>query len=561
MDSSELLKRLYKNPTKPITFDFSLLQGPMICQVLTPKDVGDLYDIATSIRLNGDINKKYKLIKEILERRGFRYLGAGTNRVVYKYLEDPNFVIKVAVDNVGLSDNPAEYKNQWLLQPFCTRVFDVDPTGVVATVERVQGIQNIEEYMLHADDILLLINNVIGKYVLEDIGCKFFRNVGIRTGYGPVFLDYPYVYELDGGKLYCNFITEYGQSCNGEIDYDDGYNFLICKKCGRRYRARELQKSETEAGMIAKKGRVKMRVVAKLGDKIIVDSDTTNASKVFEKSVEHTEIIKEPVVTYTGFKPARDEEVEEKKEETTTRKTSSYDNTRKKADLFQRPGQILTTEMISDGVGIASYTGFKSPNYDVEVEEIDEPVEEAPEVEPIEEVKEEIKSDDTEEEPVEEEKVEEVNSSQHVVYNSDYKEEESEDPLDEVDIDKEGKILINGKDPCDIITEELFGKDGKEESEAAESETSATSEEDPYKEEKEDMKKVDAMTFDSDEEEFDVTSPFMKNALSDDDIAENLRKSMEQQHNGSKEINYTSPEEMYNINNSEGRYPARRKRR
>ena len=29
-------------------------------------------------------------------------------------------------------------------------------------------------------------------------------NYGLREGFGPVLLDYPYVFELDGRKLICN---------------------------------------------------------------------------------------------------------------------------------------------------------------------------------------------------------------------------------------------------------------------------------------------------------------------------------------------------------------------
>ena len=89
---------------------------------------------------------------------------------------------------------------------------------------------------------------VDGKYVLDDIGVTKFMNYGIRNGFGPVILDYPYAYELDGKKLICNksIKTPYGMvPCGGEIDYDSGLNNLVCCKCGRTYSARELAKDDS----------------------------------------------------------------------------------------------------------------------------------------------------------------------------------------------------------------------------------------------------------------------------------------------------------------------------
>ena len=42
---------------------------------------------------------------------------------------------------------------------------------------------------------------------MADIGTNFFMNWGIRPGFGPVLLDYPYVYELDGNKCVNHFFN------------------------------------------------------------------------------------------------------------------------------------------------------------------------------------------------------------------------------------------------------------------------------------------------------------------------------------------------------------------
>jgi hypothetical protein len=68
-------------------------------------------------------------------------------------------------------------------------------------------------------------------------------NWGIREGFGPVLLDFPYIYKLDGKKLFCNAPDPRSQTgyCNSPIDYDPGYNFLVCTKCGKQYKASDLR--------------------------------------------------------------------------------------------------------------------------------------------------------------------------------------------------------------------------------------------------------------------------------------------------------------------------------
>ena len=80
-----------------------------------------------------------KELDTILKNRGFRKFHSGTNRIVYAYLEDTSFLIKVALDKVGMRDNPDEMKSSYKLKPFLPKVFEVSPCGTVATVERVDA--------------------------------------------------------------------------------------------------------------------------------------------------------------------------------------------------------------------------------------------------------------------------------------------------------------------------------------------------------------------------------------------------------------------------------------
>lgn len=280
------LEALYNKQRSPLEFNFDTLTAPPLYSLLTQQDIYNLNQIARSVKLSGKIDEKYKLIDQIMTSRGFVKLHAGTNRVVYRFIEDQRFVIKVAIDKVGLGDNPAEFQNQFLLKPFVTKVFEVSPCGTVGLFERVDAIMSREEFLSVADDIFNLITKFfVGKYVLEDFGSWYFLNWGIRrNGMGLVLLDFPYVYELDGNKLYCNANPIPGRRdivCNGEIDYDDGFNNLICTKCGRHYQARSLKKAE-EQKLIIVGGKKTMKVQVKVGKKVILDSNKSKVAKVIE---------------------------------------------------------------------------------------------------------------------------------------------------------------------------------------------------------------------------------------------------------------------------------------
>lgn len=272
MAKADLLSILYSKEKSPLEFKFDSMWIPSMYNFLTPQDIKELHYLASSAKFSSKIDFKYKEIDRIMTNRGFRKFHCGTNRIVYSYLEDQSFLVKIALDKVGLSDNPAEYRNQFLLKPFVTKVFEVSPCGTVATVERVEPITSREEFMSVAEDIFDLMNQcIIGKYVLEDVGTKYFMNWGLRKGFGAVLLDYTYVYELDGNKLFCNkFVPENGQICNGVIDYDAGFNNLICSKCGKRYLAKDLERSVKEKLIILKEeGEIDMKISLKRGNETV----------------------------------------------------------------------------------------------------------------------------------------------------------------------------------------------------------------------------------------------------------------------------------------------------
>lgn len=266
----DVLDILRTKKQTPLEFDYDNLWIPPMNVYLTPQDVESLRQIATSLRLSSKIELKYKMIDDIMRNRGFKRFSAGTNRVVYSFLDDTRFVVKIAVDRVGMQDNPLEYQNQALIKPYCAKMFYISPCGTVGFAERVLPIKNKKEFKEIAPDVFdILVHRILGKYVMEDIGTRYFLNWGIRAFDSPVLLDYPFIYKLDGKKLFCNKVNPLtNEPCNGEIDYDAGFNHLVCTRCGKIYLATDLRDDSIDNKIIIKGG-IQMKIVLKKGDEII----------------------------------------------------------------------------------------------------------------------------------------------------------------------------------------------------------------------------------------------------------------------------------------------------
>ena len=255
MASFSALDILKTAPRKPIEELFDSMWMPHWTNYLTQSDVENLRRIATSKKYAGNMDLKYRMIDNIMKSRGFRRFAGGTNRLVFAHYEDPTILAKVAVDKVGMTDNPYEYKAQVLLKPYCTKMLQVTDCGTVGFAERVLPVTSVKEFKLIAGDVFdIIMNKIIGKYIMEDIGTEFYMNWGIRKGFGPVLLDYPYVFETEGAKLYCQNVLPNGMICNHEIDYDSGFNKLVCTGCGKIYTASDLKKDRAMNNIVIVKG-------------------------------------------------------------------------------------------------------------------------------------------------------------------------------------------------------------------------------------------------------------------------------------------------------------------
>ncbi len=325
MDKSRnyILDRITSKKTSIEEFNFDKLEAPPLSWFFSPFDIQELHDIAHSLKYSAKPKERYDAINRVCNRVGLVKFAAGTNRVVYRHPEFPDILFKIAADDIGLGDNPAEYRNQFLLKPFVAKTFEISPCGTVALVERVNPITSREEYISVADDVYTLITEwLIGKYVLADIGSAYFMNTGIRESFGVVLLDYPYLYELDGNKIFCSKPDHNSPTgkCDGEIDYDDGFNHLVCTKCGARYKAKELEKKIKDNELIVERqGDIKMNITIKGGSKNVCKSVNTEGINndnflSVRASIPTTTNLGDKIVEATGTKKVTFGEAEVKEE-------------------------------------------------------------------------------------------------------------------------------------------------------------------------------------------------------------------------------------------------------
>jgi hypothetical protein len=247
------LELFYSKKVSPENFKFDQLRAKPLFSMIPIQLDQYFYHLATSPKYASKINYKYEVMDNTMRQYGFELLARGTNRAVYKSLTDDSILIKVGYDKAGVQDAPKEWRNQQYLKPFVAKTFEISPTGTIALVERCQSITYKDEFKSVAEDIFhLLTTFILGKYILADIGTNFYMNWALRKGFGPVLIDYPFMYELDGNKLKCTNYTKLPNGmvvpCDGYIDYDEGFNFLKCEKCGKQYFAQDLGKYNETTG-------------------------------------------------------------------------------------------------------------------------------------------------------------------------------------------------------------------------------------------------------------------------------------------------------------------------
>ena len=262
MDMMGLNHEVTKNPLiKARNFNWNGLTRPPIVSYIPQNVINDITQLTHDPKLMNNPSKKYKLMNQALATVRFRPLASGTNRRAFYCEYDPGVILKIGSDRVGRSDNISEFYLQQKLKPFCCKIYDVLPNGVMSLMERGETMKLADFRSKWAKEIYdLIMMFLYNDCVLEDIGGNFYKNWAVRLDFGPILVDFPYLYRLDWSKLQCIHVDPLtGKRCDGELDYDydKGMSEIVCEKCGSRYSANYLARMispDTPTQMI--KGRI-----------------------------------------------------------------------------------------------------------------------------------------------------------------------------------------------------------------------------------------------------------------------------------------------------------------
>lgn len=277
-------------------FDYGGLTRPPIHTYLPFNIINQIKNLVHDPKLMARPSQKYKLMNDILRPIGFRHLASGTNRRTFYSIFDEGIVLKIALDSVGEEANLREFQTQYFIQPFCAKTFDVLPDGLIALSERVEPMKEEDYKNTWSSDIFDFIFQILNRgYIMEDVGGNFFKNWGVRFGFGPVILDYPYIYEIDWHKLKCSKkdpITN--DKCLGDLDYDysRGMSEIICTKCGARYSAKYLAKLVNVSEINKRRENIMSLIPTE------VKVTTMRGSNVLRRFYSETEERKDPDVSF-----------------------------------------------------------------------------------------------------------------------------------------------------------------------------------------------------------------------------------------------------------------------
>ena len=239
---------------------FESIEGPCVYDFFTDDELALIKKIIFD-RKDKAFKKKFQKLDAIVKPKGFKRSGCGTNRVVYEPLNDnATFCIKIALDRAGSKNNPDEIVNQKYLKPFVAKCFDISQDGNVGIFERVVPIENLYQMWSVREDIYKIMETIVGRFIIDDFGTKAFKNWGLRKGFGPVLLDYADMYILDPKILYCTHTLNLDttEQCRGELDYDAGFNNIICLKCGGIHMASEFKDGRKKIALFSRKREIDM---------------------------------------------------------------------------------------------------------------------------------------------------------------------------------------------------------------------------------------------------------------------------------------------------------------
>ena len=163
-------------------------------------------------------------------------LGPGTNRFAFKL---DGFVIKVATDDEGKTDNLKEFKMAKRLYPYVIKVYDVSKNGTLLVCEYIQPFMSYSEMCMYSTQIKSILKELSSVYLIGDVGInpQNYGNWGLRMGSNePVCLDFAYIYSVSSELFKC-----IDPKCGGIMVPDEDFFALYCNSCKKKYTFQDIR--------------------------------------------------------------------------------------------------------------------------------------------------------------------------------------------------------------------------------------------------------------------------------------------------------------------------------
>lgn len=177
--------------------------------------------------------EKQKIISDILAEYEvgngdpISQAGPGTNRCAFRL---KGYIIKIATDEAGKTDNIHEHRMSHILQPHVTKTYEVSSMGGILICEYVKKMGTADEFFSYSDEVSAILDEISPRYLIGDVGliAENHTNWGLRFNSNePIILDYAYAYSVHSSLMRC-----YQCDDRGLLGYSENYSTLICSVCG-----------------------------------------------------------------------------------------------------------------------------------------------------------------------------------------------------------------------------------------------------------------------------------------------------------------------------------------
>lgn len=185
-------------------------------------------------------HRRSDYLNDYLKTFGFKEVGCGTNRIVFRHRDIEDKVFKIALDSRGILDNQMEEKLYEGLSDIVPTFYDTN--GLILIAERIYPLEHSSEYYEYADEIQDVIDSISSRYILNDIGPKSFLNWGRDINGRMLILDYAYLTPIENCKqLIC-------RKCDSNLKYNNDLTMIKCtnKKCKAVYSIADITGSHVD---------------------------------------------------------------------------------------------------------------------------------------------------------------------------------------------------------------------------------------------------------------------------------------------------------------------------